>query len=241
MLISNVFLIRKVFVMSKIFSNAVFVFALAMVLLTMAGGTCFGSTDGDAEYWQHVGLDFNMDKNWKVTVREGLRMGKSGDDPYLHNTDVGLVYKGLADWLDVSLNYKKEYERDSDGKFRAENRMHVNLMFNTELYGWKLKDRVRLEYRDKELSNDHWRLRNKFTVNLPFTLTEYKLQPYIADEIFINLGESTVKQNRFYAGLSFKLTETIKTNVYYMYKSSMSSSNGWIDTNVIGTSVVFVF
>ncbi len=227
--------------MGKLFRNTLFVFSLMLVLMTIVGGNCFGSTDGNAEYWQSIGLDFNMDEYWKITVRQELRIGKSGDDPYLHNADVGLVYKGFADWLDVSLNVRKEYERDSLGKFRRENRLHLNLMFKGELCGYKLGDRLRLEFRDKETTDDFWRLRNKLTINLPFTLTEFNLQPYIADEIFINLGESTVKQNRFFAGLSFMLSENIKTNVYYLYKSSMSSSSGWIDTNVIGTSVVFVF
>jgi len=227
--------------MGKVFKNTVFVFISMLILVTIVGSNCFGSTDGNAEYWQEIGLDFNLNKDWKITVREELYLGESGDDPRLHNTDVGLVYKGLADWLDVSLNFKKEYERDSSGKFRRENRPHFNLMFKGEMFGCKLGDRARLEFRDKEKTKDVWRFRNKFTINLPFTLTEFNLQPYVADEIFINLGESTVKQNRFFSGLSFKLSKNIKTNVYYMYKSSMSSSSGWIDTNVIGTSVVFVF
>jgi hypothetical protein len=227
--------------MDKLFKHTLFVFSSMLVLVTIVGGNCFGSTDGNAEYRQGIGFDFNMDKDWKVTIREELRLGKSGDDPYLHKTDVGLVYKGFGDWIDVSLNFRKEFERDSSGKFRRENRPHLNLMFKGEMFGCKIGDRVRLEYRDKETTEDHWRFRNKFTMNLPFTLTEYNLQPYIADEIFIKLGESTVNQNRFVAGLSFRLSETIKANVYYMYKSCMSSPDGWIDTNVIGTSVVFVF
>jgi hypothetical protein len=227
--------------MGKVFKNAVFVFSLMLVLLTIVGDNCFGSIDGNAQYWQGIGLDFNMDKDWKITIREELRFGRSGDDPHLHNTDIGLVYKGLADWLDVSLNFKKEYQRDRSGKFRRENRPHINLMFKGELFGLKVRDRVRLEYRDLETVEDRWRFRNRFTVNLPFTLTEFNLQPYIADEIFIRLGESTVKQNRFVAGLSFTLSENIKTNVYFMYKSSMSPSSGWIDSNVVGTSVVFNF
>ncbi len=227
--------------MDKLFKHTLFVFSSMLVLVTIVGGNCFGSTDGNAEYRQGIGFDFNMDKDWKVTIREELRLGKSGDDPYLHKTDVGLVYRGFGDWIDVSLNFRKEFERDSSGKFRRENRPHLNLMFKGEMFGCRIGNRVRLEYRDKETTEDHWRFRNKFTINLPFTLTEYNLQPYVSDEIFIKLGESTVNQNRFVTGLSFKLSENIKTNVYYMYKSSMSSSDGWIDTNVIGTNVVFVF
>ena len=228
-------------VMGKLFKNTLFVFRSMLVLVAIVGSNCFGSTDGNAEYWQEIGFDFNMDKDWKVTIREELRVGKSGDDPYAHKTDVGLVYRSLGDWIDVSLSFKKKFERDSSGKFRGENRPHINFMFKGEMFGCKLGDRVRLEYRDKETTEDYWRFRNKFTINSPFTLTEFNLQPYISDEIFINLGESAVNQNRFAAGLSFKLSENIKTNVYYLYKSSMSSSSGWIDTNVIGTNVVFVF
>lgn len=227
--------------MDKLFRNTLFVFSSMLVLMTIVGGNCFASTDGNAEYWPTVGLDFNMDQDWKITFREELKLGRSGDDPYTHNTDVGLVYKGFADWLDVSLNFKKEFERDSSGKFRRENRPHLNLMLKGELCGLKVGDRLRFEFRDKEKTEDLWRFRNKFTINLPFKLTQFDLQPYVSDEIFINLGESTVKQNRFVTGLSFKLSENVKTNVFYMYKSSMSSSSGWIDTNVIGTSVVFVF
>lgn len=227
--------------MFGLFRNTNFIFASVLVLVTVVGGTCFGSTDGNGEYWQGIGLDFNIDKDWKITVREELRLGKNGDAPYLHNTDVGLVYKGFGDWLDVGLNFKKEYERDSLGKFRSENRPHLNLTLKGEVYGLKVGNRSRLEFRDKEKTEDIWRFRNKFTINLPFTLTKYNLQPYVSDEIFLNLGESTVKQNRFATGLSFELRENVKTNVYYMYKSSMSSSSGWIDTNVIGVNVVFIF
>jgi hypothetical protein len=224
----------------RLLRGMLFVFSSMLVLMTIVGGSCFASTDANAEYWQGIGLDFNIDTDWKITFREELKLGRSGDDPYTHNTDVGLVYKGFADWLDVSLNFKKEYERDSSGKFRRENRPHINLMLKGELCGLKVGDRARFEFRDKEKTEDLWRFRNKFTINLPFKLTEFDLQPYISDEIFMNLGENNINQNRFVTGLSFMLSENVKTN-YYMYKSSKSSSNGWIDTNVIGTSFVFVF
>ncbi|MBW8017757.1 MAG: DUF2490 domain-containing protein [Planctomycetes bacterium] len=211
-----------------------------MVLVSIVGGNCFGSTDGNAEYWQVFGFDYEIYENWKVTVREELKFGRSGGEPYNNNTDVGIVYKGFADWLDVGMNFKKEYERDSSRNYRDENRPHINLMFKGELDGYKLGDRVRLEYRDKETSNT-WRFRNRFSVNLPFKLTKFNLQPFVSDEIFINLGDSSITQNRFTTGPSFKLSENVKSSIYWMYKSNRSSSSEWIDANVIGTSFVFVF
>ena len=226
--------------MNKLFKSILFIFTSTVVFGTLLNGTCFGSTNGNGEYWQTVGFDYNMNKDWKLTVRQELRFGKSGGDPYLHNIDVGLVYKSFGDWIDVGLNFKKEFEKDSSGKYRGENRPNLNIMVKGKLFDLDVEDRLRLEYRDLETKEDVWRFRNKTVINLPFKLTKFNLQPYIADEIFINLGESRINQNRSYAGLSFKLSRNIKTSVYYMFKSSKQSS-GWLNTNVIATQIIFLF
>ena len=226
--------------MNKLSKSIFFIFTSTLVFGTLLSGTCIGSTNGSSEYWQIVGFDYDMNKDWKITVREEFRFGKSGGDPYLHNTDVGLVYKSLGDWIDVGLNFKKEFEKDSSGKYRGENRPNLNIMVKAKLFDLDVGDRLRLEYRDLETKDDVWRFRNKTVVNLPFRITKFKLQPYIADEIFINLGESRINQNRFYSGFSFKLSKNLKTNIYYMLKSSKQSS-GWLDTNVIGAQIVFLF
>lgn len=226
--------------MNKLSKSMFFIFTSTLVFGTLLSGTCVGSTNGNGEYWQTVGFDYDMNKDWKITVREELRFGKSGGDPYLHNTDVGLVYKSFGDWIDVGLNFKKEFEKDSSGKYRGENRPNLNIMVKGKLFDLDVGDRLRLEYRDLETKEDVWRFRNKTVVNLPFRVTEFNLQPYIADEIFINLGQSRINQNRFYSGLSFKLSKNLKTSVYYMLKSSKQSS-GWSNTNIIGTQIVFLF
>jgi len=77
-------------------------------------------------------------------------------------------------------------------------------------------------------------------VNLPFKLTRFNLQPYIADEVFTNLGESDINQNRLSAGFSFKLAKNLKAGIYYMLKSN-KTNDGWLQTNVIGTQFVFLF
>ncbi len=226
--------------MNKLSESILFIFISTLVFGALLNGTCFGSTNGNGEYWQTIGFDYDMNKDWKITVREEFRFGKSGGDPYLHNTDVGLVYKSLGDWIDVGLNYKKDFEKDSSGKFRRENRPNLNIMVKGKLFDLDVSDRLRLEYRDLDTKEDVWRFRNKTAVNLPFKLTKFNLQPYIADEIFINLGESRINQNRFFAGLSFKLSKNVKTSVYYMFKSNKQSS-GWLNTHVIGSQIVFLF
>jgi hypothetical protein len=216
-----------------------------LLLIVLIGWTCFNavcfaSASGNSEYWQTHTLGVDINEDYAFTVSEEMRFGKSGSDPYLHNIDFGLVYKGLADWLDISFNFKKEYERDSAGQFRHENRPNLNLTARGTLYTIPFSNRSRIEWRDFETKKEVWRFRNKTTVKLPFKVTKFNLQPYIAEEWFINLGDNNVNQNRLSCGFSFNLAKNINASVFYMYKTS-KITGGWRDTNVIGTQFKFLF
>jgi len=113
-------------------------------------------------------------------------------------------------------------------------------MLNGNLFKVKARDRIRLEYRDFEVKEDVWRFRNKIAVSQPLKLTRINLEPYIADEIFINRGESHINQNRLSTGFSLDLAGDIKGGIYYMLKSN-KTTDGWLQTNVIGTQFVFFF
>jgi hypothetical protein len=215
-----------------------------MLLITTVGlfsSVCFGrNRNGNLEYWQQIGVDFNINEDWKVTVTEELRFGEHNGNPSLHNTDMGLVYRGLGDWIDVGLNFKKEYEKDSAGEFVHENRPHLNIMLNGKAFGFDVANRSRLEYRDKEHKKSVWRFRELFKIKLPYKFTKFNLQPYIAEEIFFNLGEDNVNQNRLSAGFSGKLSKDIKISLYYIWKNS-KITGGWQGTNVIGSQIRFLF
>ena len=108
---------------------------------------------------------------------------------FYHHWDLGFAYEGLAEWLSVGLNFRQMFEQDSKGIWRQENRPHLNVILKGNLFDCSVSNRSRLEYRDKEVSEDLWRYRNKTTLKFPFELTALKLQPYVADEVFIDAGE----------------------------------------------------
>lgn len=226
--------------MNRVFQARLFLCIAIIAQVMLLSTVSFASRNGNGEYWQKFGFDYDLNKDWKITVREEFRFGRDNGNPYLHNTDIGLIYKSLGDWIDLGFNFKKEYEKDSSDKFRHENRPNFNIMLKGRIFDFDVGNRTRLEYRDFELKEDVWRLRNLTTVNLPFKLTRFNLQPYIADEVFTNLGESDINQNRLSAGFSFKLTKNIKAGIYYLLKSS-KTDDGWLQTNVIGTQFVFLF
>ena len=209
-------------------------------IVVLAGGICLASDDNDFQYWSAASFSFDLDKDWKAVVTEELRLGESGGDFYYQHTEMGLVYSGLADWLDVGFDYRQISEKDSTGAWRDEHRPQLNVTLKTKLLGLDWADRSRFEYRDRENKKDLWRYRNKLTLKLPVELTELKLKPYIAEEVFINLDEEGYNRNRLYAGASFKLAGNLKGEIFYMWQTTRT---GGVcnDINVIGTKLGFTF
>jgi len=199
--------------------------------------------NGNFEFWQTTAVSFSLDKKkkWGGYVEQETKHGRDNGNPYLYNVDMGIVYRGLADWLDVGLRFKKEYEQDSAGKYRQENRPHLNFTLKGKLFNLDTSNRLRIEYRDREHKKHEYRLRNKTTFKIPCSrLAEIGLQPFIAEEWFINLGDSNINQNRLYAGFSWKLAKHIKSKIWYMWKAKRGSG-GWGNTNVIGIDLKFPF
>ena len=81
--------------------------------------------------------------------------------------------------------------------------------------------------------------RNKLTIEFP-KLTTLQLQPYIADEVFINFDREGYNNNRFYAGFEINLTKTIEADIFYMWQSTRSDG-GRKDINVLGFKLEIAF
>lgn len=215
-------------------------FFVVLICLGFVNGVCFGSKSGNLEYWQAQAVSVDINKDFYFTVSQEVRFGRHHGNPYLHNIDLALVYKGFADWVDIGFNFKKEYEQDSTGKFRHENRPHLNVTLKHRLFDYDFSNRSRLEWRDYENKEEVWRYRNKTTVKFPIKLTKYNLQPYVTEEFFMNLPEDNINQNRLSSGFSFTLAKNVKGSIYYMFKKT-KGTDGWTDTNVIGLQFKFLF
>ena len=220
-------------------------FLLATLICSiLIGSKCLAvKRNGNLEYWHTtaVSVDLDRENKWGGYVSQESKFGRDNGNPYLYNVDMGIVYRGLADWLDVGLSFKKEYEQDSSGKFRHENRPHLNFTLKGKIFGLDTSNRMRFEYRDREHKRRRYRFRNKTTVKIPCRgMLDLGLQPFIAEEWFMNMEDGRTNQNRLYAGLSWKLAEHVKGSIWHMWKASRGSS-GWVNTNVIGTDLKFPF
>lgn len=214
-------------------------FLAGLICGGLLGEPSFASDKSGFQYWSTAGFNFDLDKEWTVTFEEEFRLGDEGGNLYYHHSDIGLVYKGFADWLDVGLNFRKVYE-DTGSTWRQENRPHVNVTLKGKLGDIGVSTRSRFEYRDREEKEDIWRYRNKVTFKLPGELTKLKLQPYLADEVFVNFNEEGYVRNRFYSGVAFSIAKNVKADIYYLWQSSRASP-GRDDIHALGTKLVFRF
>jgi len=213
---------------------------IAAITTLLISGVCFGYDDEGFQYWSSAGVSFDINKDWQFTFDEEFRLGDDGGHLYYHHSDLGFLYKSLAKWIDVGFNYREVFEKDNSGEWREEHRPHLNITLKTRWFDLDVSNRLRFEYRDRETKKDIWRYTNKFTVKLPVELTELKLKPYFANEIFIPLNDNIIERNRLYCGVSFNLSKGIKTDIYYLWQSSKSGEE-WKDINVLGTQLKFLF
>lgn len=194
--------------------------------------------DGDFQVWNTENQEFKVNKDSKITLEEEFRWGDDASEFYYQHYDAGFVYS-LNKHLDLGVNYRQVYEKKK-GDFKEENRPHINAILKYDFYGFKLDDRNRLEYRHFDYQADSWRYRNKFTVKFPWKFTMLEIQPYLADEVFLDFQNKAFSRNRLYSGFSMNFTRNLKAEIYYLLQSSRSGNN-WVNANVLGTKLKLIF
>lgn len=225
-------------------------YLLFLILLSflLANGLCYGS-DNSFQFWPSAGVAWEVNKDWTLTYKEQLRLNDRGGTLYYGQSDFGLLYKSLAEWLDIGINYTAIYGYGENADSTDENRTSLIAIMRGKILDRDVSDKLRLEYRDRDEKSDMWRFRNKFTVNRPFEdldtrglrlLKEGVIKPYVADEIFINLDGTGFSENRVYLGVVTKLHEKTSTDFYYMLQS-IKDQGAWDHNNIIGIDFTYHF
>jgi hypothetical protein len=169
--------------------------------LALTGTKAHAYDNGDFQIWNTDGQEKKISENAKITAEEEFRWGDNANQLYYHHYDVGFFYVFNKNF-DLSLNYRHVYERKK-GKFRIENEPSINAILKWALWDFNFSDRSRIEYRHFDYQSDFWRYRNKLTAKFPWKFTKIKIQPYLADEIFISSRGAAFNNNRFYSGRGF--------------------------------------
>lgn len=210
------------------------VIAVALMLFARA----HAYDDGDFQVWNTDAEEFKINNDSRITLEEEFRWGGNAGEFYYQHYDIGLFYN-LEKWLNIGGGYRHIYEL-KNRRFKLENEPYITLTFLWGLKGFKFEDRSRIEYRYFDYQADSGRYRNKFTLKSPWKFTAIELQPYLADEIFLDFQNKAFSRNRFYSGLDMRLTKSLKAEIYYLLQTTRSA-NKWADVNALGAKVKLFF
>lgn len=197
--------------------------------------------DGDVQFWNIARADKKISSDWKVSVSEETRYGNGCSWIYYEYSDAGLIYSGLAKWLELSFYFRHGYFRNTGDKWYQEERPMINITPKMELFGFQIADRNRFEYRMINNLEDYVEYRNKITVFAPLKLTALEIQPFFENEPFYSFLKEQWVSNELTAGFVFKLIKELSVEIFYRSKSSRVKGDKWKDYNVIGTGLKCAF
>jgi len=209
---------------------------------------CISRAGDEFQFWLGGATAVDLAEQWKATFGVQTRHNDQGD-LVRHHSDLGVVYKGFADWLDVGVNYRAIFTKLSDEEWKNANRGYLNVTARSRLMGIAFSDRVRLEYSDFEGFGDFGTFRNRIMFNPPFELEpdrerlifrRYTLKPYGGYEIFYDTLDNTITRHRFQAGLSIVFTDRLVGDISYLRENSTSSIDR-NDFNIVSASLKLLF
>lgn len=206
---------------------------IAAALILFAAGKAHGYQDGDFQIWHTEGQDVNLKHGTRLAMEEEFRYGDNARELYYQHYDVGVAYDA-SKYLTTLISYRQIYEGEK-GKFKPEYQPNLNIIPKCELYGFAIEDRNRFELRfyDDNREDSVW-YRNRLLVKAPWKFTPIGIQPYVSNEVFVNLTNNvTFRRNRFATGVTFNLIKGIKGDIYYMLQSTKKSGL-WTEAEILG-------
>lgn len=194
--------------------------------------------DGDWQYWNNETIEGSITPNLRAELSQEFRFGDDFSDYYREHTELILGYKILP-WLEFAPGYRQIFEEKKD-VFKPEQRPQVNFTGKWVIEGWEFSDRNRVEYRDKSGKANTVRYRNQIKVKFPFLWTQWKIRPYVAEEVFFESEGGGFNRNRLSTGLEAKLLEHLKGDIFFLWQAS-DSSDEWIYNYILGTKLKLAF
>jgi len=195
------------------------------------------SHGGDHQFRAGLTLKQQLNEDWKTVLDEQLRYKSQTRGLYYQGTDLGLVYSGLATWLDLGFKMKLAFQEDDVGHWLRETRPQWDTTLKHTIRGFAISDRSRLEYRVREDDSDVWRYRNKLKVQSPWELSCLALRPYASDELFFQLDGTGLSTHRISLGVTVPFTKRIKGDIFPFWQMG-KSDNSWHEDMAFGFKLV---
>ena len=168
--------------------------------------------------WINNEISFNVNKNWDFALsNEGRYEEITYQNPYLKNWQAGVIFR-LPHDLYLGFRYKRETTDEilfilPENRFTLETGWKKNL---NENLAFDLRFKAEIREYEKDLADDHLRLRFRIRFTTAFNIGNLTFKPFIATEPFGDTLSNTIFRNRFYLGTAIVLSDKIDLIINYI-------------------------
>lgn len=232
--------------------------ALAAVVSTAAA-----YDDHDRQLNLELQAGGKLGAGFEAGLQETLKYGDGMREFYEQETILLLGWKA-ADWLKLGAGYgeiqtrkntprfeemgkngAEPYEEAADHYWSRESRPLAEATFIREPGGWRIADRNRFEWRDKEGQSGYLRYRNRLQVVAPWKWTAWQIAPFASGEVNYEDSDALaasdrLNRTRWTAGLQMKPMKTLQLSPALFYETNKKNGE-WTDlyTLLLGAALNF--
>jgi hypothetical protein len=189
------------------------------------------SSRSDTQNWNDLQISHPVNKHLDLMLLGTLRIGRDLTNSVDERVGAGLSVK-LNKYITLAPTYLYIGMQPLPGRKTFEHRLTGAATGRIPLGKYTLSDRNQFERRIRHPQVDATRYRNRFTVEHPLHLGEFKLQMFVSDEVFYDWSVNDWVRNRFAVGGSHQFNKHFTLDLYYMRQNDGRSIPG--DLNVIG-------
>lgn len=189
----------------------------------------------DTESWNFVENKIKLTEKSEISPQINLRL--------LTRSFINTRSEGLGDllfrigptidifpWFNISMHGVLDAYKSSNKEFIQELRGEIDPTFFNSFGDFYFSDRNRFEFRTKDISNS-FGYRNLLRVN--YNPQNSNITPFIYDEIFFDLLNRNINQNRAMIGLGIKINKNTKLDLGYMFRNRyVQTTSKWENDNV---------
>lgn len=168
------------------------------------------SQEGPGQTWLSGVVEIPLSEQLKALLIDDSRYNEGG--LYYQGSEMTLLQR-MSRKADLEAGYKNVYKINS-GQWKNENDYYAGVILIGKLGSLDLSDRNRFEICTFAYdSPTYLRYRNKLALAIPG-----KISPYLADEIFYNLGgdHPGLNRNRIFLGVKGDLGRSVNLDLYVM-------------------------
>ncbi len=203
----------------------------------------------DDEVWLTAEVEGQVWQNLYVKGEQFLEF----DNSHLINEEtLFLLGWKFNPYVSVWAGHRTTRERPGGhGAFETEQRPTIDLCLAApEFWTLKLDFRSRFEFRDKEGSQMYMRYRERLRLRTSWSVTDFKISPYISEEFFFydkpkQDDADLFGRTRSRIGFTFlpmPSVEAVSCDLYFMVQHDMDdNSSTWDPTNCFGLTIAVKF